>query len=95
VRVVEGPLEELDQVGVLGAALDGERSLARGRQHLQRVEHLGRLVDTAEPGQAGAGQHDGVVLPGGQLADARVDVATDAHHGDAQAESFELGCTPG
>ena len=52
------------QVGVGGAALDRERTLAGGGQHLQRVEHLGHLVEPAEPGQAGAGQHDRVELAG-------------------------------
>ena len=51
------------QVGVVGAALDRQRALAGRRQHLQRVEDLGRLVGAAEPEQAGAGQHDGVQRP--------------------------------
>ena len=38
---------------VVGAALDRERALARGREHLERVEHLGGLV---ERGRAGPGR---------------------------------------
>ena len=58
-----------DQVGVVGPALDGQRALARGGQHLQRVEHLGGVVEPADAGQAGAGEHDRVVLPRSHLAD--------------------------
>ena len=76
---------------VVGPALDREGSLARRGQHLQRVEHLGRLVDPAQPGQAGAGEHDGVELAGGDLAEAGVHVAADADQLDAEAERGELG----
>ena len=46
--------------GVVGAALDRQRALAGGGQHQRRVEHLGDLVEPAEPGKPGAGEHDGV-----------------------------------
>ena len=80
-----------DQVGVVAAALDRERALPGGGEHLERVEHLGGLVDAAEPGQPGAGEHDGVVLAARDLADAGVDVAADADDLDAEAERLELG----
>ena len=53
---------------VVGAALDRQRTLPGGGQHLQRVEHLGDLVEPADPGQPGAGEDHGVVLPGADLA---------------------------
>ena len=79
---------------VVGTRLDRQRALAGGRQHLQRVEHLGRLVEPAEPGQAGAGQHHGVVRTVADLADAGVDVAADVDDLDAEPEGVQLGRPP-
>ena len=79
------------EVGVVGAALDRERALPGSGEHLERVEHLGGVVEAAEAGQAGAGQQHGVVLAAGDLADAGVHVAADAGDVQAQAEGLELG----
>ncbi len=86
----------------LGAALDRQRTLPGGGQHLQRVEHLGHLVETADPGQPGAGEDDGVVLTGADLADPGVDVATNArpppNRGRARAAARPAAgsrCRPG
>ena len=76
---------------VAGAALDRERALAGGREHLQRVEGLGDLVGAAEPGEAGAGQHHGVEVAGADLGDAGVHVAAHPDQVEAEAERLELG----
>ena len=62
-----GVVERAEQVGrsVSGSsssALDRQRALAGGGQHLDRVDDLGDGVEPAEPGQPGAGEHDGVEL---------------------------------
>ena len=54
------------------AALDRQRPLAGGGQHLERVDHLGDRVEAAEPGQAGPGEHDGVELAGRRRGASRV-----------------------
>ena len=87
-RVVEGG-QRGDEV-VVGAALDRERALAGRGQHLQRVEHLGDLLEPADPGQPGAGEQHRVVLAGADLADPGVDVATDARHVQTEAEGVQL-----
>ena len=79
-----------EQVAVR-AALHREGALARGREHLERVEHLGGLVDPAEPGQAGPGEHDGVELAGGDLAQPGVHVAAYADQLDARARAPRSG----
>ena len=43
------------EVGVVGAALDRERTLPGGGEHLQRVEHLGGLVERGRGGRARRG----------------------------------------
>ncbi len=78
---------------VVRAALHCERTLARSREHLQRVEHLGDVVEPTDPGQPGPGEQDGVVLTGPDLADPGVDVATDADHVQTEAERVQLGGT--
>ncbi len=82
---------ELGGERVAGAALHGERALAGRGEHLERVEHLGGVVEPADPGQAGAGEQDGVEVAGADLADAGVDVAADADHLEAEAEGVQLG----
>ena len=79
------------RASVVGAALDGEGALAGRGQHLQRVEHLGDLLQPADARQAGAGQHHGVELAGADLADPGVDVATNADHVQTEAEGVQLG----
>ena len=44
-----------------------------------------------EPGEPGAGEHDGVVVAGADLADPGVDVAADAGHVETEPERVELG----
>ncbi len=80
---------------VTGAALDRQRTLAGGGEHLQRVEDLGDLVGAAEPGESGAGQDDGVEVAGGDLGDPGVDVATNPDQLQAEAERRELGDAAG
>ncbi len=82
------------QVDVAGAALDRQRTLPGGGEHLQRVEHLGDLVEPSEPGQPGPGQYDGVVLTGPDLADPGVHVAPDVDDIQTEAERVELGDPP-
>ena len=48
---------DLGREVVRRAALDRERTLPGSGEHLQRVEHLGGLLETADPGQSGAGEH--------------------------------------
>src|SRR5581483_4073735 len=52
-RIVEQLAERRDQRLVGGPALDGERALSRGRQHLAGIEQLARLVEPIEPGAPG------------------------------------------
>jgi hypothetical protein len=92
--VVEHLREERGQRGVGRAALDGERTLGGCGQHLQGVEQLARLVDAAQAAQPCGGDHHGVELPRGDLADAGVDVAPDRHDAQTQAERLELGDPP-
>ena len=79
------PLED-----VVRPALDRQGALAGGREHLQRVEHLGDLVGAADAGEARTGEHDGVELAGGHLAEAGVDVAADGDHLETQPEGAQL-----
>src|SRR4051794_15108388 len=89
-RIVERLVDYVTQA-VADAALDSEGSLAGGRQHLQRVEHLGRLVDAAETGQSGAGQDDRVESAVDDLAEAGVDVAAHVDQVDPEPERGDLG----
>ena len=82
------------EAGFRPAALDRQRPLCGGGQHLQRVEQLVRLLDAAEPAQPGRGDDDGVQLAGVHLADPGVDVAADRHDLEAQPERVQLGGPP-
>ena len=72
---------------VVFAALQHDRALAGRRDEACRVERLGDLRRAAQPLQAGHGQHDRVVSPLAQLAQARVHVA-------AQVFQHEVGTRP-
>ena len=78
------------ELRVGGPALDRQRALPGGGEHLQRVEHLGHVVHPSEPGEAGPGQHDRVHLSGDDLADPGVHVATNCHHVETEAERAQL-----
>ena len=54
--------ERVEQRGVVldVAALDRQRPLSGGGQHLVGLEHLGDRVEAVEAGETGAGEHDGV-----------------------------------
>ena len=71
--------------------LDGQRALPRGRQHLQRVENLGGLVEATEAGQPGAGEDDRVVHTLTDLADPGVHIAADVGDLQTEAEGVQLG----
>ena len=91
VRVVEGRRTSRGD-GRRRRGLDRQRALAGRGQHLQRVEHLGGLVEPAEPGQPGAGEHDGVVRR--RRATLRIRVSTLPRIVDdlqAEAEGVQLG----
>jgi hypothetical protein len=90
--VRRGVVERGQQVDerVVGAALDGERALTGRGQHLERVEHFAHLVQAPDPGQACACQHHRVTLSCSHLADPGVDVATDGHHDQTEAECVQL-----
>src|ERR687898_654036 len=75
---------------IVRATLDRERALPGGRQHLQRVEDLGGIVEPAEPGKPGPGDYDGVERAVGHPGQPAVDVPADGHHVQAQAERPEL-----
>ena len=79
------------QVGVRGPALHGQGALTRSGKHLQRVEHLGHLVEAAQSGHSGAGKDDGVVLPLADLADPGIHVATNSLDIETESESEQLG----
>ena len=91
VRVVEGVVRLRRR-----RSLSARHSTARApwpgrREHLERVEHLGGLVDPAEAGQSGPGEHDGVELAGGDLAQPGVHVAAYADQLDAEPERLRSG----
>ncbi len=73
------------------AALDGQRALTGRGKHLQGVEHLGRLVQPAEPSQACPGQHDTVERTVGDLGKPGVDVAADRNHVQPEAQRAVAG----
>ena len=50
-----------DSVGVVGAGLNAERTLARSVGAHRRIDHLANAVMEVKPLQAGDGQNDGVV----------------------------------
>jgi hypothetical protein len=83
--------EQAHQLLVVGAALDRERALRRGRQHRQRVDDLGGLDEAAEPLQArpraGRPRRARRLRP----CDAGVDVAADRHDLVAEPEAEQLG----
>jgi hypothetical protein len=83
--------ERLAQRGVVLAALDRERALARRGQELRRVEEVGGLADPAEPAQARVGQQHAVQPPGGDVADPGVDVAADRDHLEVRTQQPQLG----
>ncbi len=90
-----------EQVGDLGrawvvraAALDRQRALAGGGQHLDGVDRLGDRVEAAEPGQPGARQDDGVELAVRDQPEPGVDVAADGDDLEAEAERAQLGGPP-
>ena len=70
--------------------LDRERTLPGGGEHLQRVEHFGGLLETADPGQSCAGEQHGVVRALADLADPGVHIAPDVHDLQTEAEGVEL-----
>ena len=70
-----GGRPERPRLRVVLPALDAERALPHGRQRDVGREHLGRPLLEPEADEARAGQHDGVALPGVDLAQARVHVA--------------------
>ena len=80
---------------VVGTGLDRQRTLPGSGQHLQRVEHLGRLVEPADPGQSGAGEHDRVVRTLADLADPGVHIAADVDDLQTEAEGVQLGGAAG
>ena len=82
--------ERGDEV-VAGAALDGEGALPGGPEASGEDRAPRSPRRATEAGQAGAGQHDGVVLTGCDLADPGVDVAADVDDLEAKAERGELG----
>ncbi len=73
---------------VAGPDRDRERALARGRDHL--VERPGRLGAAAEALQPGEGQHDRVVVAGGEPAEPRVDVAPELEDLEVAPQRPEL-----
>jgi hypothetical protein len=91
VRVLESLGQQSDQGLVVGAALNRECALPGSREYLDRVKHLGDLVDSTQTSNPGSGQYDGVKLTGGDLPDPGVDVATDGDQLDPETEGFELG----
>ena len=89
---VRGSSRTATSVGdVVVAGLDRQRTLPGSRQHLQGVEHLGGLVEPADPGQSCAGEHDGVVGALADLADPGVHIAPDVDDLQTEAEGVQLG----
>src|SRR5262249_3686044 len=89
--VVERLPDHLDRRRVALPRLEGEDALADGRDQLQT---LGDGLFVAEPDQARGGEHDGVVLPGGELAEARVDVAAQRRDAEIAPLRAQLGDAP-
>lgn len=86
VRVVQR-CQSLKQVRAILATLDGKGPLPWSREHLQRVEDLGDLIQPAEAGKPRTGQQDGVQRAVAHQRDAGVDVATKVGHAQAQPQS--------
>ena len=76
------------------AALAGQRALGGRGQHLQRVEHLGDLAEAAQPGESGAGEHDGVELAAGHLARSGCRRCPGSARARGRARARELGDPP-
>ena len=90
VGVVEGG-DDGCRDGVVGAALDGERALAGGGQHLDRVEHLGGLVERPSRRSPARASTTASSWPSATLPQPGVDVAAEAGDDQAEAEGVELG----
>ena len=74
------------------AALDRQRALPGGGQHLERVEHLGGLVERGRAGPARRGRaRRRRRRPSATLPDPGVDVAADGDDLEAEAEGAQLG----
>src|SRR4051794_33921777 len=92
-----GVLERGEQCAgalVVLTALDGERPLGGGGQHLQRVERLGDRVQPAEAGQPRPGEDDGVEVARAHPRHAGVDVAPDRDDVEPEAQRPDLGHPP-
>ncbi len=68
----------------------GRGLLTGGRQHLQRVEHLGHLLEPTDPRQARPREQHGIVSPDRTLPIRVSDVATNAHHVQTETEGVQL-----
>src|SRR5690606_9680870 len=90
VRVVERREDGTDVIAVR-AALHGESTLARGGNHLDRVEDLAHPVGETEAPQSGMGQDDGIELTVVNEPQAGLDVASDVAAVDPPAQRGELG----
>jgi hypothetical protein len=71
--------QQLDQVCVVGSALDRQGTLGGGGQHEHRVQRLGDVGGAADPRHAGSRQDDSIEVGLGteHPRDAAVDVAAD------------------
>ena len=86
-------LHRLTRGVVVGATLEREDALSGRRDEALRIEHAADLGVSPQSLQPGAREHDRVELFLGvrQLAQARVDVAADAHHVQILARGPQLG----
>ncbi len=69
--------EQRNEIFPARAALNRQRALARGRDHLVRLEHLRHGVEPADPGQPRVTEHDGVQFPGLDLRQPGSGIAAD------------------
>ncbi|MNN18055.1 hypothetical protein D3C81_1312590 [compost metagenome] len=80
-----------DHLCIVLAAFDGHRCLCRGRQPLRCAQAVADAVAQLQPLQTGAGQDDGVVIAGIELAQARIDVAAQVARLQVRAQGAQLG----
>src|ERR1700734_3566501 len=96
VRPCVGVVEQSQQFKqslVVGAALDADHASADGRAHHVGIECLRRPVCVADPGQPGAGKHQGVKVSRVEPEQPGVDVAAYSVDRDVRAVPAELRLT--
>ncbi len=90
-------IEEVDEgvdVGIGDARFDAQRPLADGRQRHVGRQVLADLAGETEAVHPGGGQHHGVEVILGELADAGLDIAADVDHPEIRTQMEEHRLAP-